>query len=70
MSGVPHVMLIDKQGTIAFVGHPAVRKLEDDIDTLLKGESLKGEGTAPSTSDSGSENEDPTYKELDEEKIK
>lgn len=60
-------MLINKEGIIAFAGHPAVRKLEDDIDTLLRGEALKGEGTGPSDS---AEDADPTYKELNEEKIK
>jgi len=43
--GVPHVMLIDTQGRIVFKGHPATRKnLEEDLDTLLKGEALTGEG--------------------------
>ena len=28
-----------------FIGHPATRDLEKDIDTLLKGEKLTGEGT-------------------------
>jgi len=40
-------MLVDKEGKIAFKGHPANRDLEKDIDTLLKGEALTGEGTAP-----------------------
>lgn len=43
--GVPHVMLIDTKGRIVFKGHPATRKnLEEDIDTLIKGEALTGEG--------------------------
>ena len=46
--GVPHVMLIDKNGKIAFKGHPANRPdLEKDLDALLKGESLTGEGCGP-----------------------
>jgi hypothetical protein len=41
--GVPHVMLIDKQGTIVFKGHPASRpNLEDDLTKLGKGEVLTG----------------------------
>ena len=43
--GVPHVILIDTHGRMVFIGHPATRKdLEADIDTLLKGEPLTGEG--------------------------
>jgi len=42
--GIPHVMLIDKKGKIAFKGHPAKRDLEKDIDSLLKDEELTGEG--------------------------
>ena len=41
-SGVPHVCLIDTTGKIVFKGHPASRKLEEDIDNLLKGEKLTG----------------------------
>jgi len=43
--GVPHVVLVDTHGKIVFIGHPATRELEKDIDALLKGEVLKGEGT-------------------------
>jgi len=47
--GVPHVMLIDTKGNIAFMGHPANRPdLEKDFDTLLKGETLTGEGCGSS----------------------
>ena len=42
VKGVPHVALIDTHGKIVFIGHPASRKLEEDIETLLKGEPLKG----------------------------
>lgn len=31
-SGVPHVVLIDTHGKIVYIGHPATRKLEEDID--------------------------------------
>jgi len=43
--GVPHVMLLDQDGTIVFKGHPAGRKnLEEDLDILSRGEKLTGEG--------------------------
>lgn len=42
VQGVPHVVLIDTHGKIAYAGHPASRELEKDIETLLKGEKLKG----------------------------
>jgi len=44
VQGVPHVLLVDKEGTIVFMGHPASRDIEKDIDSLLKGEKLSGEG--------------------------
>jgi len=45
VSGVPHVMLIDTEGKIAFKGHPANRKdLKADFSALLRGEKLTGEG--------------------------
>jgi hypothetical protein len=46
-------MLVDGNGVIAFKGHPAVRKLEEDIEKLLKGEELTGEGTVPKGSPEG-----------------
>lgn len=43
--GVPHVMLVDKDGYIVFKGHPANRpNLEADLDALINGEELTGEG--------------------------
>lgn len=66
VSGVPHVMLVDKEGKLAFIGHPATRKLEEDIDKLIKGEKLTGEGTGPSVEDDEAVNDDTSeYKELD-----
>lgn len=45
IKGVPHVMLVDKKGTIVFKGHPSTRKdLEDDLTKLASGEQLVGEG--------------------------
>jgi len=49
--GVPHVFLVDKEGTIVFMGHPATRDLEKDINDLLAGNKLKGEGTGPAGND-------------------
>lgn len=41
--GVPHVMLLDTTGKIVFKGHPSGRpNLEEDFETLLKGEEIKG----------------------------
>lgn len=38
-------MLLDTKGRIVFKGHPATRKnLEEDFNTLLKGEALTGDG--------------------------
>jgi len=50
VNGVPHVLLVDTKGKIVFMGHPASRDLEKDIDALLKGETLSGEGTQASNS--------------------
>ena len=58
VQGVPHVLLVDTHGKIVFMGHPASRKIEEDIDKLLKDEKLTGEGTkgtgADDEEDSGS----------------
>lgn len=63
VQGVPHVVLVDTQGKIAYIGHPASRKLEEDIETLLKGEKLKGvKGGAGDEEDDEEESE---YKDLD-----
>jgi hypothetical protein len=62
---VPKVVLIGGNGKIAFIGHPAERKLENDIETLLKGEELQGIKGA-----GGEESkEDGKFKELDNAKI-
>jgi hypothetical protein len=53
VNGVPHVMLVDGNGVIVFKGHPSVRKLEEDIEKLIKGETLTGEGTAPTAAVNG-----------------
>lgn len=46
VQGIPHALLIDKLGKIVFMGHPASRELEKDIEALLKGEIIVGEGTS------------------------
>lgn len=44
IQGVPHVMLIDKQGQVVFKNHPGyIVNLEKAIDMLLKGETIFGE---------------------------
>jgi len=40
--GVPHCALVDTTGKIRWIGHPASRKLEADINMLLAGESPDG----------------------------
>lgn len=47
VQGVPHVLLVDTNGTIVFMGHPSSRKLEEDIDALLACKTLEGNGTQP-----------------------
>lgn len=42
MQGVPHCALVDTHGKIVWIGHPASRKLEEDINALLEGKELSG----------------------------
>lgn len=65
VNGVPHVLLIDTQGKIVFVGHPSSRDLEVDINTLLKGEDITGAGTS-----SQLVSDEASGKTLDEEGLK
>ena len=45
IQGIPTVMLVDTNGKIAFLGHPAYREsFQDDIQNLLNNEVLKGDG--------------------------
>ncbi len=53
VQGVPDVLLVDTKVKIDFVGHPAARQLEQDIDTLLKGKTLTGEGTGAEQKEEG-----------------
>jgi hypothetical protein len=41
VQGVPHVVLVDIEGKIAYIGHPAATNLEENIETLLKGGKLE-----------------------------
>jgi thiol-disulfide isomerase/thioredoxin len=51
VSGVPHVMLINKEGLIVFKGHPANRpNLEEDLEKLANGGTITGEGCASASS--------------------
>lgn len=56
-------MLIDQNGFIVFKGHPATRKnLEQDLNDLMNGKELSGEGAeAPQLGNSG-EAEVPAFK--------
>ena len=72
VNGVPHVVLIDTHGKIAYAGHPATRKLENDIDTLLKGEKLTGEGVSSGADAGGDTNEslkEEGFLDLDTNKV-
>ena len=40
VKGVPYVVLVDTEGKIAYVGDPAETNLEQNIETLLKGENI------------------------------
>lgn len=62
VQGVPHVVLIDTQGKIDFIGHPAETNLEQAIEKLLKGESLGGAGAS-------ADGEEGNFKELDLPKV-
>ena len=44
VSGVPHVVLVDGEGKIAYVGHPMSIDLEKSIEKLIKGEKLVSAG--------------------------
>ena len=36
----PHCVLVDKTGTIVWQGHPATRRIEEDVSALLEGEEI------------------------------
>lgn len=49
ISGVPHCLIVDTEGTIVFKGHPSTRKFEEDFAKLLNGEKITGTGTGAKT---------------------
>jgi len=57
VQGVPHCLLVDTNGVIVFVGHPASRKLEEDINALLAGEKITGAGTVRAGGEEGGDGE-------------
>ena len=73
VSGVPHVMLIDQKGVIAFKGHPAGRPdLEQDLNDLAEGKPITGTGTAPPSGESckaPAEEKDDGFKEMEMDTI-
>ena len=46
---IPTCALVDKEGKIAFIGHPTWRNLDEDINNLIKGKALTGRGTVNPT---------------------
>ena len=40
VTGVPHCILVDKNGNIAWIGHPATLNIEDAIKKLINGETI------------------------------
>merc|ERR1711976_383193 len=59
--GVPHVIMLDKEGTIVFKGHPANRKdLVKDFNDLLEGKPLQGvEKPGEAAEEEGGDGEKP-----------
>lgn len=46
VQGVPHVAIVDTNGKVVFMGHPASRpNLVQDFDDLLAGKEITGAGT-------------------------
>lgn len=70
VNGVPHVMLIDKEGKIVFKGHPASRKnLEQDFDDLRAGKAITGDGCAAAESSDGAAAVPEGYVEMDDAEL-
>lgn len=50
--GVPHCLMVDKEGKIVFIGHPATRtNLEEDLQTLMDDGKITGPGTSAAGGD-------------------
>jgi len=56
--GVPHCLLLDKEGKIVFIGHPATRNLETDINDLLEGKTISGAGCSAAGDEDEGEGDD------------
>jgi len=73
VNGVPHVMLVDQKGVIAFKGHPAGRdNLEQDLNDLAEGKALTGKGVAAPAGESckaPAEEKDDGFKEIEMDMI-
>lgn len=54
--------MFDTHGKLAYIGHPASRDLQADINTLLKGEALTGIQAA---SENGGSDTKENFKDLD-----
>jgi len=64
--GVPHCLLVDTHGKIVWIGHPASRNLEEDIDNLLAGKQLELKpDSEDEDSDNGNEGEGEEVKAID-----
>lgn len=68
VNGVPHCLLIDTHGKIVFIGHPASRKLEEDINNLLEDKKIEGAGTTRAGGDDEEEGEGGKKEEITDEK--
>lgn len=61
---MPHVMLVDKKGMIAFKGHPAGRPdLAKDLTDMLAGGVLTGKDCAPEVKPVEKPGEEPVAEE-------
>ncbi len=65
---MPHVVLIDTEGKIAYIGHPAATNLEQNIETLLKGQKIGAASQSEDEKDSSSE-EGPQISKVKEELV-
>jgi hypothetical protein len=65
VNGVPHVVLVDTEGKLAFIGHPMEIDLEKGIETLLKGEKLESKAGGDDEEEDGS-----AFVELDTDKVR
>lgn len=61
--GVPHCCLVDTHGNIVWIGHPASRNLEKDINDLLAEKKL--EGVKSEEDDSDQEDDEDTSAPVD-----